>query len=281
MEQTKPRQGLSRAAVHLASAALVATAGSPARAAGEWTACRIENGVLVVPAKAAGLNGPFVLDTGAAHSQIDATQASLAGLEPGPATVRVRLAGRVLNQVAVEVVALDARTSAQPTPITGVLGADVLDGLVLEVWPDPCRFHLVPRAGNEGRPVASLPVERRKGTGPLVRAAVTDGSRVAQGAFRIATGSAIAVSLGPEVAQMEGAQKDAQSLTAPLRALSIGQALVENPPSMLVAAAEPGVLGEIGEPVWAHYGFRLDLKADRLTLFEAKEKTRRKRSGGS
>jgi hypothetical protein len=31
--------------------------------------------------------------------------------------------------------------------------------------------------------------------------------------------------------------------------------------------AQAGVLGEIGEPVWARYGFQLDLKRGVLSLF--------------
>ena len=251
----------------VAVAGLALLAGPAMAAPADWTACRISQGVLVVPAQAAGLTGQFVLDTGTARSVLDATQASLASLDPDAtaATVVVRLAGRRLAHIDVAIAALDARTFIQPTPITGVLGADVLAGQVLEVEPDPCRFRIGARGTLNGPALARLAVRTADGA-PYVMASVSDGARSKTGAMRVATGMG-PVSLDPTAARMEGAPAGASDLSAPLRALSLGPLLVEGPDAAVAKDAQPGILGEIGEPVWARYGFQLDLKRGVLTLF--------------
>jgi len=266
----------------MAGAGLAMLAAQPAKAAaGDWTRCTISHGVLLVPAKAGGLTGPFVLDAATAHSVIDATQASLVGLPDAGATLAVRVAGLRIPALSFAVAALDARTRVQPTPVTGVLGADVLQGRVLEVWPSPCRLRIGVRASAMGRPTASLPVDRRADT-PLVTAAVADNARAVRGAFRIATGGDVDVRLSPALAAYKNARGNANGLTAPLRALSVGPWLIENPQAAVAEAATPGVAGEIGEPVWARYGLRLDLRRGRLELFDPEQqRTRRRRSGGS
>ena len=126
--------------------------------AGE-VACRIENGVLVVPAIAAGVNGRFILDTGAAKSQIDVTQASEVPILTDPVTGPVVLAGRTLPAVTMHVLALDARTKRFVIPISGVLGSDVLAGLVVDIDPSPCRIRLSePRQARRFRAPITLPV---------------------------------------------------------------------------------------------------------------------------
>ena len=256
----------------VAVAGLALLAGPAMAAPADWTACRISQGVLVVPAQAAGLTGQFVLDTGTARSVLDATQASLASLDPDAtaATVVVRLAGRRLAHIDVAIAALDARTFIQPTPITGVLGADVLAGQVLEVEPAPCRFRIGARGTLSGPVLARLPVRMMEGA-PYVTASVSDGARAKTGAMRVATGMG-PVSLDPAAARMEGAPAGASDLSAPLRALSLGPLLVEGPDAAVAKDAQPGVLGEIGEPVWARYGFQLDLKRGVLTLFAPQTK---------
>ena len=249
----------------LASVVAAALAGAARAAEPGWTACRIAQGVLVVPAQAAGLTGAFVLDTAAARSTLDATQASLAGLDSQGAVVPVRLGGRRLARVDMAIAALDARTQDQPTPITGVLGVDVLKGRVLEVEPDPCRFRLTAHAAPQ-RDLASLPLDLIGGV-PYVRAGVSDGASARRGVFRMATGGAPAVRLSPAVARLEGAPAGSAGLTAPLRALSLGGLLIEQPLAAIAAQAEPGVSGDIGEPVWAAYGLSLDLRRRRLTLY--------------
>lgn len=251
-----------------------------ARADGGWSACFLDGGGLAAPAKAAGLTGVFIIDAAAPQSQIDATQATLAGLDAGPASIVIELGGVRLDAVAVQVLALDARTAAMATPVTGVLGADVLKGRVLEVRTDPCRFRLTGGAPSSGGPaLASLPLTWLGGA-PAVAASVTDGATAQSGLFRIATGSNVAVSLEPDAARLAGAPADARGLTAPLRGLSLGGLLAEDAPAEIADQPDAGVLGSIGEPVWTRYGFRLDLRASRLTLYAPTKKARRGDVGG-
>jgi hypothetical protein len=266
----------------MAAAGLAAlTAASAQAAPSGWRGCVISHGVLLVPAKAAGLTGQFVLDAATPRSVIDATQASLADLPETGVSVSVHVAGRHIPALPVTVAALDARTRLLPTPITGVLGADVLQDSVLEVWPAPCRFRLDAHASPMGRPLVSLPVDQRSGA-PTIEAAVADDRHAVSGAFRIATGGGVPIRLSPALGAYRGASPDAKGLAAPLRALSIGPLLVERPLGAIADAAEPGIAGEIGEPVWSRYGLRLDLRRGRLNLFDpAQQKTRRNGSGGS
>jgi hypothetical protein len=215
--------------------------------------CWILNGVLLVPAVAAGVNGVFILDTGQARSQLDATQASGADIGAGAAVGDVRLAGRVFPEVSMSVESLDVRTRDFPVPIAGVLGADVLAGQVMEVRPDPCRVRLGPSRGGRR---ASMPVTLKGGV-PYVQGAASDGTRGMAGAWRIATGS-------PSPVVLDLARDLAPA--GRLRALTVSGRLVEN----LAAAASPtpggDALGAIGEPVWSQFNMRLDLGRRTLSL---------------
>jgi hypothetical protein len=255
-------------------AALTAPAAAHARPAG-WMACEVEAGVLVAPAaRLGGLVGPFIIDVGQAQSQLDATQASLAGLAAGTARARLRL-GALTRDLDVSVAPLDERTRLFATPITGVLGADAFSGEVLDVQPDPCRMRISRAPPPAGRPLASLAIVSRGGV-PHVLAGVSDGLTSERGLFRIATGGDLAVRLDPGGAGIEADGASAHPATvAPLRALSIGAMLVENPRAGLAAASEPGAMGEIGEPLWSRYGFRLDFRSARLTLYPPAKKARR------
>jgi hypothetical protein len=232
--------------------------------AGE-SVCWIQNGVLLVPALAAGVNGVFILDTGAAKSLLDATQASEADIDQAATVGEVRLAGRVIAGVRMGVVALDERTRDFPTPIAGVLGSDVLAGLVVEVEPEPCRLRLS-SPGRAARPRAwtILPVELRAGV-PYVRAGVSDGTRAAIGRFRVDTGSSLAVTFNASAARTT--MGVAETLPqARLRALSIDDALLENVTAGVTQEADADGLGRIGEPVWARYRMRLDYARGTLAL---------------
>lgn len=260
----------------LAGLAAAALAG-PAAAAEGWSACRIQDGALVVPAKAAGLTGDFILDTGTARSVIDATQATLAGIEADHAEAPLRVAGRSYAKIDFAVAALDARTWRQATPITGVLGADVLAGRVLEVIPAPCRLRLASRAGGFA-PLASLPVEVRAGV-PTVDAGVSDGMTGLRARLRVSTGADVGVRLNPSLAHADGAP--AAGEVATLRGLSLGGRLVEAPGAAVAAQDLAGADGEIGEPVWSAFGLSLDLGRGRLALFDpGQQKARRIVSSG-
>jgi hypothetical protein len=235
----------------LALAGLILSLIPGAARAGD-SVCWIQNGVLLVPAVAAGINGVFILDTGAATSQIDATQASEADIGATPVVGTVRVAGRVFAGVSMPVLELDARTRAFPTPIAGVLGADILKGQVLEVRPDPCRLRISP---SRRRARAGMPVTLKDGV-PYVRAAASDGAASAGGLFRIDTGSTAPVAFNPAALAVSGR----------LRGLSLGDRLFEDVIAVPRTKADDGALGAIGEPIWAKFHMRLDFGGRRLVL---------------
>jgi len=218
--------------------------------------CWVENGVLLVPAVAAGVNGVFILDTGAAQSQLDATQASEVGIGAATTTGQVRLAGRLYPSVQMQVLELDDRTRSFPTPIAGVLASDVLAGQVLTIEQNPCRVSLTrPGRSRRVRGAVTLPIELRAGV-PYVRAGVSDGIRSQAGAFRVDTGGALAVTLAPNAAPLT-------RVGGRLRALSIGGVLFENVSS---APAPEATSDAIGEPIWARFSMRLDYVSKTLSL---------------
>jgi hypothetical protein len=251
-----------------------------AAAAGQAT-CRIERGVLLVSAQAAGLTGEFILDTGAARSVLDATQATEADITADTAVAPVRLAGRTFPAVAMDVVALDDRTRDFSTPITGVLGSDVLRGLIVEVQPDPCRVTLYrqgpPRSFNS---MISMGVVMRDGV-PYVRAEVSDGTNGATGLFRLETGAAAAVRFNTQVAAIEadigrrGVPPAPEGRLANLRALSIGGVLFENITAELDKEIVDPAMGAIGEPIWSRFAMRLDYRRRKLELAPATDATAR------
>ena len=226
----------------------------PGAARAADSVCWIQSGVLLVPAVAGGVNGVFILDTGAAQSQLDATQASEANLGDTAAVGEVRFAGRTFPNVRMQVLELDARTRAFPTPIAGVLGSDILAGQVLQIEPNPCRVRLTP-AGRRPRRAGDivLPITFRDGA-PYVHASVSDGIRGAAGDFRIDTGGALAVTLPAGGPATEAGR---------LRALAVGGVLFENVPA---GAPKDAAQGRIGEPIWARFAMRLDYAKRRLTL---------------
>ena len=250
-------------------AAALALAGSPALAGG--AACWFEHGVVVAPAEVMGVAGDFILDTASPHTQLAETQAQAAGYAEVSLVGTVRLAGLSLSGRAVAVADLDPRTGALPTPIAGVIGADVLRPYVLDVSFAPCRIVLSP-AGHSPRFRArvSLPLswvaER-----PGVVAAVSDGPRAVSGLFAPATGADTGLRLSDAIAGVAGAAKPGElypyGVYRPrLRALSFAGALSENLPAGLIKAEDPGLAGQIGAPVLAHYRLRFDFPAGRLLL---------------
>lgn len=237
------------------------------------TRCWIDQGVVVVPAVVAGVAGDYVLDTGAKATQLHETRAQAEGLGAGPLTAEVRLAGLRLSDHPVTVVDLDARTRAFPTPIAGVIGADILAGRVLEVSFAPCRVGLWPR-GHEPRPAHGRPLPLALVDGrPLVTAGVADGLRAELGAFVPATGldAALRIDAAQGVA-LHGGKPERFLPYGPararLRALSFGGELWEDLPAGLTPRADlpAGALGEIGPEVLARWRLRFDLDAGRLWL---------------
>jgi hypothetical protein len=247
------------------------TAGAGAAAAGQ-TSCRIERGVLLVPAQAAGLSGEFILDTGAARSILDATQATEASITSDTTTAPVRLAGRLFPAVAMDVAALDDRTRDFSTPITGVLGSDVLKGLVVEVRSDPCRLTL----SRQGQPQTFAATSRTRltmrGGVPFVWADVSDGTSSETGLFRLDTGADVAARFNPMAATIEPEGGGTASPLASLRALSIGGRLFENLSASLDKDISSPVMGVIGEPVWSRFAMRIDYRRRTLELAPARSR---------
>lgn len=166
-----------RAWVFATAAALLAA--GPARA-GE-TACWFEEGTLVVPAEVAGAAGDYILDTGTARTLLHETRAQAEGFAGTALTGDVRLAGLLVKDRPVAVEAIDARTYAHPTPIAGVIGADVLSGFVLDVSYAPCRVALHPPGKAPAiREGLSLPMGR-SGDLPLAAASASDGQTGVRG----------------------------------------------------------------------------------------------------
>lgn len=250
--------------------ALVAALAATPAAAGE-TACWFENNVIVAPAEVMGVAGDYILDTATPHTLLGDSQAQTAGFAETALTGQVRLAGLTMTRRPVAVANLDLRTGALPTPIAGVIGADVLKAYVLDVSFAPCRVALRPaaRAGHfEAR--ASLPLTWTAGR-PTARAAVTDGPRALAGRFAIATGGDTGVRLSDALAASPRAAKPKELypygiLRPRLRALSLAGDLFENLPGGLIAAEDPTLAGQIGAPILARYRLRFDFPASRLLL---------------
>jgi hypothetical protein len=253
-------------------AALLVLAATPA-AAGE-SACWFENNVVVVPAEVMGVAGDYILDTATPHTLLADSQAQAAGYADTALTGSVRLSGVTLKDRPVAVEALDLRTGALPTPIAGVIGADVLRGFVLDVSFAPCRVAIRP-AGRAGRFAAwaSLPLGWTAGR-PTVRVAVADGPRALAGGFAIATGGDTRVRLSDALAAAPGAARPKELypggvLFPRLRALSLAGVLFENLPAGLMRAEDPALAGEIGAQLLTRWRLRFDFPHSRLLLVAA------------
>jgi len=250
-------------------ALLALAAATPARAGA--AACWFENGVVVVPAEVMGVSGDYILDTATPHTLLAETQAQTAGFAETALNGEVRLAGVAVEGQAVAVADLDMRTGALPTPIAGVIGADVLKAFVLDVSFSPCRVALIP-AGHAPRfaAQAALPMswiaER-----PVVTAAASDGAHIQAGAFTPGTGADVGVRISDAVASAPGAAKPKElypyGVSRPrLRALSFAGGLQENLPAGLLKAEDPALIGQIGAPLLAHWRLRFDFPGGRLLL---------------
>jgi hypothetical protein len=237
---------------------------APANAA----ACWFEQGVVVVPASVAGIAGDYILDTGSATTQLHETKAQMEGLPPA-FRGEVRLGGLRLPDRPVVVVDLDARTYSFPTPIAGVIGADVLSAYVVDISFAPCRVEIW-RAGEAPRvrALAVLPMRLASGV-PVVDAAIADGPRTAVGGFVVSTSLDSAVRLDQALAGVPGAKAEDVAPYGPrrarLRALSLAGTLFEN----LLAGLQPhveGAVGAIGPPVLSRWRLRFDFPRGRLIL---------------
>lgn len=231
-------------------------------------ACWFEHGVVVVPASVAGVAGDYILDTGGATTQLHETRAQMGGLPPA-FRGEVRIDGLRLADRPVMVVDLDARTYAFPTPIAGVIGADLLSAYVVDVSFAPCRVEIWP-AGKAPRFRAETRLAMRLVGGlPVVDAAVADGPRTAVGGFVVATGLDSAVRLDEGLASVPGAKAEDMAPYGPrraeLRALSFAGELFETLKAGLQPHAD-GAVGAIGPPVLSRWSLRFDFPRGRLLL---------------
>ena len=253
--------------------ALLALTALPARA-GE-AACWFENGVVVVTAQVMGVTGDFILDTATPHTQLAETQAQAAGFEETALTGDVRLAGLRIANRPVQVADLDLRTGALPTPVAGVIGADVLRPYVLDVSFAPCRVALNP-AGRAPwfQARRTLPMAWVAGR-PVVRATVSDGARSLTANFTPGIGADRAVRLSDVAADAPGAKKLLEVypygvLKPRLASLTLAGEVALDLPSGLMHAEDPKLAGQIGAPFLSRYRLRFDFPAGRVELAPAR-----------
>jgi hypothetical protein len=257
----------------LALAVLIA---APAAHAGE-ARCWADGGVVVVSAKVAGIAGDYILDTGAAQTVLADTQAETAGFTDKTATGEVRLGGLTFPSREIPIAGLDVRTGLFPTPIAGVIGADVLKDVILDVQgAEGCRVAVwrpgkAPAFGAR----AALPMQAVAGL-PAVEASVSDGARSETGAFVVATGADAPVRLSDAKARVAGVSKPKElypdGVYRPrLRALSFAGGLSENLLAGLMKAPDPEALGLIGAAALTPYRVRFDFPAGRLLLAPTKK----------
>ncbi len=253
----------------LASSALLAVLAPGCVAWAGESSCWYEQGVIVAPASIDGLAGDYILDTGAPATLLHETKAQGAGLTGTALHGPVRIAGLSLLDRPFNVVDLDARTWAFPTPIAGVIGADLLSGYVVDVSFEPCRVAIYP-PGTAPRFQAQTSLRLRPGAGVAVaRAAASDGPRSLAGAFVIATGADTAMRLDADLATVPGAAKPQELVPygegrAKLRAASFGGQLFENLDGGLVK--DQAAAGVIGAPLLARWRLRFDFPRGRLLL---------------
>ena len=256
----------------LALATLLTLAAAPARA-GEST-CWFENGVVVIAGSVMGIAGDFVLDTATPHTQLAETQAQAAGLVETKLTGEVRLAGVRIAGRPVAVARLDMRTGALPTPIAGVIGADVLRPYVLDVSFSPCRVVLsLPGHAPRFRARTSLAMGWVADR-PVVRATDSDGATALTAALSPGIGADRAVRLSDVIASAPGAVKLNELypygvLQPHLRSLAFAGVVAEDLASGLIGAEDPALAGQIGAPLLSRYRLRFDFPAGRLRLAPA------------
>ncbi|MBS0335010.1 MAG: hypothetical protein JSS35_19745 [Proteobacteria bacterium] len=242
---------------------------APARAGA--ARCWYENRVVVVGAEVMGVTGDFILDPATPQTQLADSQAEAAGFAETALTGPVRLAGVTVREAPVAVRTLDLRTGALPTPVAGVIGADVLKGFILDVDFRPCRIRLSrPGRAPPFHSLRTLQLAWVAGR-PVVRAAVSDGPHTASGGFSVGVGADTEVRVSDAAAAAPGAAKPKEAypygvLRPRLRAFSFAGGLVENLPSGLVAAEDPALVGQIGAPILSRFRLRLDLAGNRLML---------------
>lgn len=246
----------------LAASLLLASAAR----AGE-AACWFENGAVVVPAEIGGVAGDWLLDPSSAHTLLHETRARTAGL-PEAFAARGHIAGEALDGLRVTVANLDGRAPGFPTPIAGVIGADVLGLYVVDIDFAPCRVRLS-RGEGPGRPEGRALTLTTVAGAPTVLAAISDDRRARRGTFAIDFSSRAAVRLTSATFTPPGSEAErAPRGVAParLRALSFDGILYENLSAALAPDLDPALAGALGTDFWSRWRLRLDIRRGRLLL---------------
>lgn len=265
--ESRANVGAVRVAAFASTVLLLASSAPGVARAGE-ARCWHEGGTLVVPAEVAGIAGDFILDTGTPHSLLHDTAARTHGYAEDRVEGDVRLAGMKIASASLGVADLDLRTWNLPTPVAGVIGADLLKDFVLDVRYAPCRVRLW-APGRAPRPRGRvLPLGWDAGR-PTATVRVGDGARDVQGPFVIATGANAPVRLADDLAQAD-ADKPAELYPdgvwlARLPVVSFAGAMGRDVPAGLMKP-DGDVAGVLGADALAHFHLRFDFPAERLTV---------------
>lgn len=254
--------------------ALAALISWPAAARAGEVACRYEGGVVVAPAQVAGAAGDYIIDTGDPLTRLHETRAQSDGFDQPTVVGEVRLAGQRVKDRTITVTNLDARTYDLPTPVAGVIGADVLRAFVVDVSFVPCRLRLSrPGLAPPFRATVRLPLDWKSGLAAAPAAAAGQGGARAL-AMVPSTGSDMPVRLSDAVARVPRAKKPEELYPggvgfSRLGALSFAGGLTQAPRTALLHAEADGPDGSIGPTVLAAWRLRFDFPKARLLLAPA------------
>ena len=234
------------------------TGGAGSAVAGE-TACWFENGAVVAPAAIGDLAGDYVIDLSAPRTLLHNTAAQRGGYADTALTLPVRVAGQQAPPTPVRVEDLDYRGVGFFTPITGVIGADILDRYVVTLDFAPCRLRLEPLGSPHSPEKDAIRVVMVGGV-PTVLAAASDGLTGVAGPFALDTASAGGVRARGAV---DGPR---QKAAGTLRGLSLNGTLRQDLAAVVAGDLPDGVVGAVGVEVLSAYRLRLDPQALRLWL---------------
>ena len=247
--------------------ALALLAAAPAHAA--EIACRFERGVVVAPAKVAGILGDYIVDTGAPQTTLHETKAQAEGVVDTDLSGDVEVAGVAVKALPLKVADLDIRTWNLPTPAAGLIGADALRGFVVDVTFAPCRLRLS-RPG-EAPAFAGKALELAWDLGrPTAAAAVSDDAHSVSGRFVIATGGNVPVRLADDLAQTPSLAETKELYPEGAWLARLPEVDFAGATGRDVAAGlmkpDGDVVGVLGGQVLAHFRLRFDFPASRLIV---------------
>lgn len=232
-------------------------------------ACRFEAGVIVVPGEVAGIAGDYILDTGTPQTLLHNTKAQAEGIAGTDLVGGVRLAGLSLAERPIKVADLDVRTWNLPSPVVGVIGADVLKVFVVDVRFAPCRVRLSPPGSAPVFRGRTLPMGWDLGR-PTAAAAAADDANEVQGAFVIATGANAPVRLADDLATIPGASRPKELYPEGVWFARLPQVTFAGHVGRDIAAGlmppDGDVVGVLGGPVLAHFRLRFDFPAGLLVV---------------